>query len=172
MTPKMMLFKIPPKRLPMFRKSATLLKELCERGNVKLKLQDDGVLAIEGDGGNEWITQQVLSALTLGFKPNQAFKLFGDDYFLEQIDLDLSCRGSEKQIARAKARIIGTEGKAMKRIEELTDAHLAVNDNTVALLGKFEDLKLAKEAVFRVLEGAEHSNVYVYLEKMKARQQG
>lgn len=71
---------------------------------------------------------------------------------------------------RYKARIIGQQGAAKKKLQELSGAFLAVGPEHIAILGEFEDLRAAKEAVLRLLEGSEHVGVYSYLEREKHRQ--
>lgn len=142
-----------------------MLKELSELGEVKASVDDDQNLVIEGDGGKEWIAEQVVKALALGFEAKHAFKLFKDDYFLEVINLENAIGHSEKKLARVKARIIGTEGRVKKNLEGLTGAFLSVDGNNISILGKFEELKLAKDAVNKIIDGKEISTVYAFLEK-------
>ena len=167
----MRIYTIPQNRIALFsRNNEGLLRDVENRGNVKLEISKDGEIKISGVGGEEWIAEQVLIALSYGFKPRQAFKLFGDDYFIELINLDEACHHSEKLVKRCLSRVIGTDGKAKKRLEELSEAFISVQDNVVAILGEFENLRMAKEAVFRITEGAEHSSVYAYLEGQRRKQ--
>lgn len=144
-------------------------KELERRGAVKLELSSEDAVGIEAvddsDAGCEWIAEKVVQALSIGFSPSHAFKLFDDEYFIEIIDLDIVLFGDEKAIARYKGRIIGTEGKSKEKIEELSGAFVSISDNVIGILGKYEQLRNAKEAVTRLLEGANHSSVYSFLEK-------
>ncbi len=150
------------------RNDNKLLKDIAQRGQVELSI-DDREVSIEGEGGSEWITEQVLAALGHGFLTKQAFKLFSDQYFMDVINLHDAFRGNEKKMIRYKARVIGQGGVAKKKLQELSGAFLAVGSNTIAILGEFDDIKSAKEAVLRLLEGCEHSGVYAYLEKENHR---
>ncbi len=146
-----------------------LLAEIEQRGEVKLEINGDNELEItasEEKGGNEWIAEQAIKALVYGFEPKQAFKLFSDEYFIETIDLQNAFRRKEKDIKRAKSRIIGESGKARKKLEELSSTHIVVSNNTnnVSIIGKYEDLQNCKEAILRLLEGAGHEGVYRFLE--------
>jgi rRNA processing protein Krr1/Pno1 len=53
------------------------------------------------------------------------------------IDLRLIFGRSESDIKRIKGRIIGTEGKTRKLIEELTEADVVVYGHTVGIIGGF-----------------------------------
>jgi ribosomal RNA assembly protein len=141
-----------------------LLKQIEKKGEVKIKINEFSQLEIEGEGGNDWIVTQVLHAIDYGFLPVQAFKLFKDTFFLEIIDLEIILK-NEKAMERMKGRVIGAEGRAKKTIQEITGAYLAISGNKIAILGEFDDIKLAKEGVTRLLEGAAHISVYGYLER-------
>ena len=162
----MRVLAIPRNRINAFK--SEVLKQVGERGSVSLSLDKDaGSISIESlgeNGGSEWIAEQVLRAVALGFEPKHAFKLFNDDFFLEEIDLKQAL-GKEKAIERQKARVIGSEGKVKKTIEALSGAFLAISGDSIAVLGRFEDLKLAKDAVYQLLEGKQVSTVYGFLEK-------
>jgi len=67
-----------------------------------------------------------------------------------------------------KARIIGTQGKAKSTLEFLSDCWISVFDDKVALLGRYDDLKNAREGILKLLEGKTHGTVYSFLEKKKA----
>ncbi|MDP2717175.1 MAG: hypothetical protein Q8P02_00370 [Candidatus Micrarchaeota archaeon] len=146
-----------------------MLADVVDRAEVKIVLKD-GNAAITGDGGKEWIAEQVLKALDFGFLSRQAFKLLDDRFFLEVIDLEAAFRGDERKVKRYKARVIGQGGAAKKKLQELSGAFLSVGPREVAVLGEFEELRAAKEAVLRLLEGAEHTGVYAYLEREKHKQ--
>ncbi|MFH0712963.1 MAG: KH domain-containing protein [Candidatus Micrarchaeota archaeon] len=151
---------------------AKLLREIEERGAVALVVKEDEVEITANDeenGGAEWIAEQVIKALVYGFEPKHAFKLFNDEYFLETIDLENAFHRKEKDVKRAKSRIIGEGGKARKNLEQLSDTHILVSNLTdnVTILGKFQDLQNAKEAIIRLLEGSPHESVYKFLENKK-----
>ncbi len=147
-----------------------VLKEVEQRGGVLLAINKADEVEItaneEENGGAEWIAEQVVRALIYGFEAKYAYKLFSDEYFLETIDLNNAFRRKEKGIERAKSRIIGEAGTARKKLEELSETHIMVSNSTdnVSILGKFEELQNAKEAIIRLLEGSPHESVYRFLE--------
>lgn len=162
-------FPLSPKQIAVFTKNnRSLLRQVEKRGGVTIQLKD-GYAEIEGEGGAEWIAEQVVKALSAGFAPNVAFKLFNDDYYLETLSLQDAFRRHDELVDRYKARIIGTEGKAKKTIETLSGAWLAIPGDDVLLLGTFDDIRMAKEAVLRLLEGLTHSSVFAYLERESKR---
>ncbi len=156
--------------VPLSRKkilTPKLIKDIEANGEVKIKHAKDGVEIVseEDDGGKEWIAERVVDAAIEGFEPKRAFKLFSDEFYIEKIDLTLAFRRKEKSIDRAKARIIGAEGKARKKLEEESDTFIAVSNahDTVSIIGRYEDIQNAKEAILRLMEGATHESVYRFL---------
>lgn len=173
----MRLVALPGKRFANFTgKQNKALKDLQDRLQVKITVtveaNRDDVIRIEGEPENEWLAEQVLKAVDLGFAPKDAFRLLKDDSYLEQLDLEQSMRGNERAVERQKARIIGTEGKAKRTLEELSEAKIALSDGPmVGILGGFDEVQAGKEAILQLLEGRPHQGVYVYLENQKRRRE-
>jgi ribosomal RNA assembly protein len=162
----MRVVQVPVNRFKALAKDPRMMRMIKENGNVELQLMEDSRIKIEGESSNEWVTEQVLSAVALGFEPAKAMKLFKEDFYMEKIDLSNVLR-SDKAITRQKARIIGEKGRAKRTIEELTDAYLAISEKKVAILGHYEDIQLAKEAISRLVRGDTHATVYAFLEKKR-----
>lgn len=122
----------------------------------------------EGPESNigDWIAQNVVKAIARGFNPAVAEKLVDDEYLFEIIDLERVVGKSSGQIHRVKSRLIGEAGKTWKSIEAMAEVHLQVFGNTVSLIGKYEEMRVAREAINMLLSGKNHSGVYKYLQKM------
>jgi|GEM_PF-910637 hypothetical protein len=61
--------------------------------------------------------------------------------------------GSKHEIQRSIGRIIGRRGKIKKTIEELTGADIYIRDNSVLILGTFESIEKARNAVLGIAQG-------------------
>ncbi|MEX2682872.1 MAG: KH domain-containing protein [Candidatus Sigynarchaeota archaeon] len=122
----------------------------------------------EGPESNigDWIAQNVIKAIARGFNPAIAEKLVDEEYIFEIIDLERAVGKSSSQIHRVKSRLIGEGGKTWKTIETMAEVHLQVFGNTVSLIGKYEELRIAREAINMLLTGRNHAGVYKYLQKM------
>ncbi len=166
----MRLLTLPKKTLNVLKKNdGLLLKGVEERCKVKLKTGEDEVAIEAQGGGEEWVAEQVLKAFGFGFESKIAYKLLDDAYFLDVVDLQQAFHGNEKKMERYKARVIGERGMAKKKLQELSGAYLAVADEQIAIIGEYEEIRAAKEAVLRLLEGKEHNGVYAYLEKQRQK---
>ena len=111
----------------------------------------------------------VVKAVGRGFNPVKAMRLFNDDEYLEVIDLKDFVGDREGQVHRIRSRLIGTDGKTRRIIEELTKCDIVIYGNTVGLIGNSVTLPVAKHAVELILQGSEHATVYHYLESQRPR---
>lgn len=111
--------------------------------------------------------RDVLRALGRGFSPEHAIRLFSDDVYFELIDIHEYVGKNKTRMRQVAARIIGSEGKTRRIIEEQTGCHLAIYGHTVGIIGELEELANAKKACDMILRGAEHSSVYSFLESKR-----
>jgi ribosomal RNA assembly protein len=111
-----------------------------------------------------WKARDIVRAIGRGFNPEKALKLISDDYVLEIIDIT-DYAHSDNAIRRLKGRVIGSGGKSRRYIEDLTDTDISVYGKTIAVLGEFEPVQIAKEAVSMILRGSSHAKMYKYLER-------
>jgi ribosomal RNA assembly protein len=83
------------------------------------------------------------------------------------IDLREIFGRSDSDIQRVKGRIIGTEGKTRKIIEELSEALISVYGHTISIIGGVEQSEIAREAVNMLIKGSQHATVYKYLQRKR-----
>jgi ribosomal RNA assembly protein len=152
-------------------------------GKVKMFIEDKLKVKLEVDSeGSVTITlveeakdpslllkaKDVVTAIGRGFPPEVAFRLIrNEDDIFDMIDLRLIFGRSESDIKRIKGRIIGTEGKTRRLIEELTEANMVVYGHTVGFIGSFENVDTARNAVQMIIEGCQHHTVYKYLQRKR-----
>jgi ribosomal RNA assembly protein len=112
--------------------------------------------------------KEVITAIGRGFSPERAFRLLqNEDTMLEVIDLRQTVGKSPADIQRLKGRIIGKDGKTRRIIEELTDADISVYGHTVSIIGNFDQADAAREAIFMLIKGSQHSTVYRFLQRKR-----
>jgi ribosomal RNA assembly protein len=95
--------------------------------------------------------------------------LLGEEEVLQLIDLRDYAGKSPNSLSRIKGRIIGEAGKSRKTIEDLSGTYISVYGHTVAIIGTFEEIKLATEAVTMLSKGRSHANVYNMLQEAKRK---
>ena len=160
---------IGPKGKTKKRIESTLQVDLIidsESGNIEINLKPE-----QSDVSVLLLARNLIKAMGRGFSPKNAFTLINEDYDLIIIDLEDYVGRNKNAQNRVKGRIIGKEGKSRSMIEELTDSIVCVYGGTVSIIGPFEMLPIAKEAVEMLINGSFHKTVwnhlYAYRRKMK-----
>jgi len=154
--------KIPEIRLRVLKKNEELRKRIERETGTKISINED--LKIEGESFNIYQAKQILRAFGRGFDIDDCLKLLDDEYGLEIIDLTDFTR-SRNRLTVIKGRVIGTKGKTKKFIEEYTKTKISVFGKTVSIIGKWENINIAKEAIMRLIRGSSHQSVYKWLER-------
>jgi len=144
-------------------------KNIEERLKVKLKVDSKmgevEIIPLEGSSLNELMkAKNVITAINHGFNPEHALKLAEDDMFLEIIDLSDYAR-NRNDLVRIKGRIIGERGKFWRLLEEMTGVNLTVYNKYVAIIGDYESVRVAREALMMIIEGRQHRTVINYLKR-------
>jgi ribosomal RNA assembly protein len=168
----MRLVRIPKDRVGALIGTDGETKGLIERrAGVKIRIDTEGEVDIDDNPEDPLAALKVMDlvrAIGRGFSPHRAMRLLDDDEYLEVIDLGDFIGKKSDQLSRVRARIIGTNGKTRRIIEDLTGAHMSIYGRTVSLIGNSIQLPIAKTAVEMLLRGSEHSTVYRYLERSRA----
>lgn len=166
-------------RIPMKRIGAVIGKGGSNRREIEEKT--DSKIIIDSDTGevevrpNEKLKDPVLllkaaeivKAVGRGFYYKTALKLVKDDFYLEVIRLKPSIGKNPKQVRRVKSRVIGTEGKTKKSIEELTGISLVISGSSIAIIGNYEQNMVASEAIYMIIQGSPIESVIKWLEEKK-----
>ena len=133
---------------------------------INIDSEEGDVTLMGKDALNLYILREVIKAIARGFNPDIAKLLLKQNYLLEIIALADYSRDTNHQ-ARLKGRVIGSNGKSRKTIEELTGSYICVYGKTIAILGSAETITFAKRAVESLLNGSPHAVVYKWLEKQR-----
>ena len=85
----------------------------------------------------------------------------------DMINLQDYSGNSKKQEIRIKSRVIGSEGKARKTIENFTNTDICVYGKTIGVIGVPEDVSLARRALDKLLKGSPHGKVYGWIKRQQ-----
>jgi ribosomal RNA assembly protein len=143
-----------------------------DRTGVKLEIdsKDGSVVVHEEEAEDPFIAMraaEIVKAIGRGFSPEHAFALLREDFYFNLLDITDYVGKKPNHVRRVRARLIGTQGKTRRLIEELSESFLSVYGNTVAIIGDEWGSNVARRAVDMVLSGSEHRTVYGFLEKMR-----
>jgi ribosomal RNA assembly protein len=141
---------VPQERLKIIKKYADVISG---KTNTHVSVGED--VAVEGDAVDCMTAGNVIKAVSRGFPIDEALELTDEEKTLFIITLP-----HKRNLDRIRARVIGSNGKAKKKIEVLTKCRLAVHGKTVSIIGNYDDIEKAITAVEELIAGSEHKNVY------------
>ena len=167
--------RIPRERIGVLIGANGSVKEYIERKlPVKLDINSEtgDVIITLKEGAEDpsllFKAKDVVLAIGRGFSPERAFRLLDEENcILEIIDLRSILGRSESALKRIKGRIIGRDGKTRAIIEEMSGALVSVYGHTVAIIGDFDQVNVAREAVNMLINGSEHASVYRFLQRKR-----
>lgn len=169
-----MLVKIPKERVGVLIGPEGKTKQYIEEQlQVKLDIDKEGSVTVALqesciDPSLLLRAKDLVTAIGRGFPPETAFRLIrNQDDIFDLIDLRVIFGRSESDIRRIKGRIIGSEGKTRKLIEELTEADVVVYGHTVGIIGSYTEADAARNAIQMFIDGCEHHTVYAYLQRKR-----
>jgi len=168
--------KIPRERIgALIGKGGRVKQQIEKRCGVKIEIDSEtGDTMImdnkSADNVEAFRAVEAITAISRGFSPERAYRLFdGDELIFQQIDLHDYTGKSPNALERIKGRVIGEGGKARRMIEELSGAYISVYGHTVCFIGNFREVKLATDAIAMLAKGSMHKTVYNMLQGAKRR---
>ena len=136
-----------------------------DKVKIKIFFGKDFV-TIKGQEVEEFLVEKIIRAIDFGFHVEDALLLRNEDFILEFIEIKEHTY--RKNLKDVRARIIGTNGKAKKTIEKLTDAVLVINGNDIGVIVDTDHFDAVTQAIKSLIHGAKHGNVFSYLEKQNS----
>lgn len=147
------------------RKVKKLSQRVAEKLDVNITFKGEEAI-IRGKEEPEFIAEKAIEAVDFGFDVRDALLLKKEGFSLEFVDI--SEHTNRKNLKEIRARLIGTNGKARKTIENLTGAALVIGKGKVGIIADSENMEAASQGVISLIQGAKHGNVFSYLEKQNA----
>ncbi|MBI4014484.1 MAG: RNA-processing protein [Candidatus Aenigmarchaeota archaeon] len=132
-------------------RGGSVKREIEEKTATRINISDS--IEINGEPLDALAAASVVTAIGRGFSHDVALELLDDENTLYVIEFP----GNSERI---KARIIGTRGKAKRRMEIDTGTHISIYGKTVSILGKHDAVHVAKRVIERLMQGAPHRNAY------------
>jgi ribosomal RNA assembly protein len=160
--------KIPEERKKILKGEVKTLEKLEKNTNSKISINEELSIECE-DALMEMRLKEVFTAFSRGFDLNEALLLLDESYALETLSVkDFAGKSQKRQIV-LKGRVIGREGKMRKTIERETETKIRIYGKTISIIGKWENVQIAKSMVEKLLRGAKHSSVYQFLQEQRVK---
>ena len=131
---------------------------------LEVKITNQGKnLFVDGKPEKEFTAIQIILAINLGFSIEKSLLLKQENVILQTINIkDITKR---HDLERVRARIIGTQGRTLRTLNNLTDCEFSVCDNHIGIIGDTEDIEEGIQAITSLVQGSKQSNVYAHAEK-------
>ena len=162
--------KISKERIPvLIGKKGTVKRRIEKKTQTKIKVnsQEGDVLIVGQDSLGVYEARHVVQAVGRGFNPDVAVRILHESMRFELLNIQDYTGKSKKKMVRLKSRVIGLKGRAWKMLEQMTGTTISVYGKTVGIIGKVEDVLIARQAVESLLNGAPHGNVYKWIQKQQ-----
>jgi ribosomal RNA assembly protein len=145
------------------------LKELEKEVPVKIEMKkgaNEATFLIKGKNAvHEYIAGRILEAISAGFDFDTAVLLKEEDVVFKEVKLKNYAHGSRLSVV--KGRIVGSQGKSKRVIQQLSECYICLCDNKVGIIGRADNVEIASKAIESLIRGSKHANVFKSLEESR-----
>ncbi|KAL3899883.1 MAG: hypothetical protein SGCHY_001718 [Lobulomycetales sp.] len=144
--------------------------KLQVRMNVKSRAVELRTCELTTDPSAIQKSADFVKAFSLGFEIKDALALLRlDDLFLDSFEAKDIRTLTGDNLSRAIGRIVGKDGRTRFTIENSSRTRIVIADTRVHILGSFQNIKIARDALVSLILGASPGRVYSKLRAISSR---
>ncbi|KAF8559654.1 eukaryotic type KH-domain (KH-domain type I) [Imleria badia] len=168
---------IPPHRMTPIKKDwVNIFSPLTEilglqvRMNVQRRCVEIRTSRHTKDIGSIQKGADFVKAYALGFDVNDAIALLRlDDLYLDSFEIKDVKTLHGDHLSRAIGRIAGQDGKTKFTIENTSRTRIVLADTKIHIMGSFQNIKIARDAIVSLILGSPPGKVYAGLRTVSSR---
>jgi RNA-binding protein PNO1 len=141
------------------------------RMNLKLRCVELRTSTMTIDASALQKAADFVKAFALGFDIDDAIALLRlDDLYIDSFEVnDVRSVLHGEHLSRAIGRIAGRNGRTKFAIENATKTRVVIADSHIHILGSFQNIRVAKDAICSLILGSPPSKVYAQLRTIASR---
>lgn len=155
---------IPAERVEEFEKIKKEF-ELASGAKININRETNEVQIECKDSFEMMRVKDMVRAFGRGFELQDVKDLLDENYKFESINIKDYAGKSKSRLVTLRGRLIGKKSKVKNTLEQLANVKIAIYGKTVSIIGRWDCVQRAREAIELVLSGRKHGTVYRYLEK-------
>ncbi|KAJ2450773.1 pre-rRNA-processing protein pno1 [Coemansia sp. RSA 2336] len=147
--------------------------QLQIRMNPKSRMIEIRTCEETEDVGSVQKAADFVRAYCLGFTVEDSLALLRmDDLYLDSFEIkDIKTLNGD-HLSRAIGRLAGKDGKTKYTIENATKTRIVLADSKIHILGTFQNIKIAKNAISNLVMGSPPGKIYANLRIIASRMKG
>lgn len=139
--------------------------EIAAGAKIEINLETNEVKIECDDPLDMLCVKDMVRAFGRGFELQDVKDLLDENFKFESINIKDYAGKSKSRLTTLRGRLIGKKSKVKNTLEQLAQVKIAIYGKTVSIIGRWDCVQHAREAIELILSGRKHGTAYRYLER-------